>query len=617
MIAQTETPNEEAVESKESTEAAQEDESSDLDSEDQATDEAGDNETESDGQPDLDEAFELKLTASSTRDLDRIGDLCESAIEKGLNPESEAQAKALWSSVLFNHAKQLNRRIAPNNKLSTRWRWLRSQAISRLNKAIELQPGKISALILLARLHSLNSGDRDAALESIEKAIAQIKDDNEKLSEALYIRARLAEDEKTRIADLSQAVKIDPNNFDALMERAVYFLGKDKNEDALADFKKMLEIEKENIDRYIFVSQALRQKRMFKESASILDLAIEVEDENDELYVLRGQAHLAAENDEDALNDLNQALEINRQNIDALNLRSRVYLVKEDYEKALKDANELIQQQPESTAGLELRSLIYRSQNNLAKAIEDVEKLQEKQPNDLDLMFDLAILYNADNRPSKALPIYDEILSNLPDPAQSQIRRNRGDAYLSLGQHENAIDDYETAIDIIEQFSGSDRDGMSDEREKDMKAGLLNNLAWVLATSTIDDLRDGQRAIELATEAAEITDYKAAYILSTLASGYAETGDFETAKKWAAKAVEFAESDEQRIGLQEELDMYKLEKPWREMENVEAEAADKKDESSNLKSSEEEPSETASSETESPETPNQDSKPDDSGDSLD
>ncbi len=45
----------------------------------------------------------------------------------------------------------------------------------------------------------------------------------------------------------------------------------------------------------------------------------------------------------------------------------------------------------------------------------------------------------------------------------------------------------------------------------------------------------------------ELTDYKAAHILSTLAAAYAETGDFEKAREWSGKAVELgtAENNEQ------------------------------------------------------------------------
>ena len=561
----------------EGTKLTVQDEKSDDDNEDKpAADKAQETTSDDDseqknGQANLDKAFELKITATSTRDLDKVADLCESAIENGLERDSEEQAKELWASVLYNHARQLNRRIAPNGTLSTRWRWLRQQAVSRLDKAIELRPGKIDALIMLAKLHSLDAGNKDAAIAAIEKAIAQLTDDKEKLSQALYIRARLAEDEKSRIADLTQSVKINPENFEALMERATYFLRAEKSDEAMKDFKSLLAIEKDNIARYIIIAQSLRQRRMFKESAEILTLAIEQNDQDDNLFMLRGQAYLADQNDESALEDFNQALDINRRNIEALNLRCRAYIVKEDYEKALQDANELIQQKPNDPDGVALRSLVYRSQGNFEKAIEDTQLLLEDDPSNLDYKFDIAILHTANNAPSKAIPIYDEIISQLPDSAQSQIIRNRGDAYLSLGKHERAIDDFELALELLREHSGSDADAMSDEREKSMLSGLLNNLAWVLSTSTIDELRDGKRALKLALEASELTEYKEAFILSTLASAYAETGDFELARKWATKAVELAESDEQRIGLQEELESFKKDEKWREIENVEEE----------------------------------------------
>ena len=523
------------------------------------------------GQEDLNKAFELKITVATTRDLDRVADLCESAIEKGLDADSRKQAEELWASVLSDHAKQLEQRIAPGGIPSTRWRWLRSQAISRLQKSIELRPERIESLILLAELHSLDSGDREVAVDAIEKAIAQIKDDNEKLSKALYIRARLAEDDESLIADLTQAVKINPQNFEALLRRGMFFLEAEKTEDAMADFNRVLDLDQKDIDRHVVISGELRRRSLFKESVSILDRAIDAEPENDELLVLRGQSHLGSEDSDLAINDLNRALEINRLNADALNLRARVYVTQEEFEKALDDANELIQQQPDNPMGLGLRSLIYRSLRKLDEAIKDVEALLDKDRGNLDYKFDLAILLNANEEPSRAIPYFNEILRSVPEIIQTDILRSRADAYLSLGKHEQALEDYELALELFAETKEFEESSELSERDIEVKSGLLNNLAWVLATSPKDELRDGERAIKLAIEASELTDYKAAFILSTLASGYAETGDFETARKWAAQAVEFAESDEQRVGLQDELDSYIKNEPWRELENVEEE----------------------------------------------
>ena len=92
----------------------------------------------------------------------------------------------------------------------------------------------------------------------------------------------------------------------------------------------------------------------------------------------------------------------------------------------------------------------------------------------------------------------------------------------------------------------------------------------MLATSPVDELRDGKRSIELATKACEVTEYKRPHILSTLAAGYAEIGDFETAIKWSKKAVELgAKDDEVDQQLKNELESYQQKKPWREKQTVE------------------------------------------------
>jgi lipopolysaccharide biosynthesis regulator YciM len=98
---------------------------------------------------------------------------------------------------------------------------------------------------------------------------------------------------------------------------------------------------------------------------------------------------------------------------------------------------------------------------------------------------------------------------------------------------------------------------------------VLNNLAWLLATSPDDAIRDGARAIELATKACEETEWKQAHIVSTLAAGYAEAGDFAKAREYSQKAVDLGgESDEVKQQLKSELASYEAEKPWRERQEV-------------------------------------------------
>jgi Tfp pilus assembly protein PilF len=159
------------------------------------------------------------------------------------------------------------------------------------------------------------------------------------------------------------------------------------------------------------------------------------------------------------------------------------------------------------------------------------------------------------------------VFSRVLEQDSDDIRalRFRADAYLNIGEHDKAIADFEQALPAFEDDQS-----------------LLNNYAWVLATSPDDSLRDGTRALELATKAADLTGYETPHILSTLAAAYAETGDFENAKKWSAKSIELskkaidaAETDEERAArqtehdqLQKELTSYEEGKPVRERQTA-------------------------------------------------
>jgi len=97
-----------------------------------------------------------------------------------------------------------------------------------------------------------------------------------------------------------------------------------------------------------------------------------------------------------------------------------------------------------------------------------------------------------------------------------------------------------------------------------------NNLAWILATSPDEELRNGEEAVRLIEVALRSGGTHVSSLLDTLAASYAENGQFDRAVMVAKKAVEKAEKrgDPQRLKtLTERLQLYESGQPYRDRLN--------------------------------------------------
>lgn len=510
-------------------------------------DEVKQDEAKQDGTADFEKATELKINARRPIDFDQVVQLCESAIKKGLDPATESFCRRLMLDSLLEYARLSSGRILVANR-DARWRFLRGESLKRLVKAVEIAPDSAEAWTLIAKLNVLENGDRDQGLGAVEKLIDLSSSNKSQLAEALLLRAAYAENDEQRLEDLSQAVEVDPNNLEARRARAMYYMLKDANNEALADFEAMLALDPEDINNRLMLAEVLMRADQLDRALEMLQ-AVEAPPGDFRGKLLMAQIHFRQNAYEKCLENADQVLAIAGDFPDAINLRILSLLQLERNEEALEAAESLVGSNPGLTQGYWLRSIAYSSLERYDEAIKDLQLLVDNVPDSPLFKLQLGNLYNASDRPRAALKLFNEIYEDAPD--FEGLYRSRGDAYLSTGQHAEAVADYEREL-----------------AKNPEDTGTLNNLAWVLATSPQDDARNGARSLELGLKAAELTEYKQAHILSTLASGYAETGDFDKAREWIAKAVAIAEAEQAKNleSLKKEAASYEKSEPWRELE---------------------------------------------------
>jgi tetratricopeptide (TPR) repeat protein len=518
------------------------------------------------GQAKLDEATDRKLDARTAADLGKVIELCEEALEDGLNEGNVQLAKQLLSATALQRAQMLLQQLPQVANNANAVRRLRRLTMADLEKAVEHNPKLADAYMLIARIETLPGGSRRNAMESLDKAIELLKDRPVDQSKAYILRAAMQEKNEDKLADLEKAIDADSTNAEAWQVRIALQMAMGKLQEAVEDAEKLLEKDESNMFALQAAIQSLLQLEKTDEAVNMLSKRIERDNKNGDLYRMRARAHLVAGDDDPALSDLNKAIELNNRDYESLVLRGQIYYDRGEIEKANRDITDSLLIEPDSVQGVLMRSLVAARDGRYADAIADMEMLVRANPNDASWVMQLASYYQMDNRPRRAISLLDEIVRR--DPEQWRALRLRGDAKLAIGEHASAVEDYEQAIKVLEETREVSEDAASTD---DDYSGLMNNLAWVLATSPTDELRDGERSVELGLKACEVTNYEAAHILSTLAAGYAEIGDFENARKWSAKAVEIGAKDEneQLEQLKEELESYKQNKPWREEQKVE------------------------------------------------
>jgi len=175
------------------------------------------------------------------------------------------------------------------------------------------------------------------------------------------------------------------------------------------------------------------------------------------------------------------------------------------------------------------------------KAIDHLQEAVRLRPDYADAYFNLGSVLFQQGRINQAIAQWHKALAIRP--TDSEAHRSVASALRKQGNVKEAITEYEQALNVVPE------DSMA-----------LNNLAWILATSSDASMRDGARAVTLAMKAVQASGGRDPNFVRTLAAARAEAGQFAEAiaTAEAAKALASMQSKPELTSrLEEEITLYR------------------------------------------------------------
>jgi tetratricopeptide (TPR) repeat protein len=238
------------------------------------------------------------------------------------------------------------------------------------------------------------------------------------------------------------------------------------------------------------------------------------------------------------LNPKNSAAHVNR---------GRFLRVSGRRPEAIEECNAALRINPNEYSAYDLRAHIFRDDGNITAALADLETLLRLNPKWTAAYVTRAAIYFHANDLDKSIATCTQLLATNPNAVSAHIFRAR--AYARKNQSADAKRDFESAV--------------AELKPEDWKYQLAG-IAWMHATSPMDELRDGKKAIDEAIRSCEMYGWRDNYSLEALAAGYADVGKFDDAIKYQQQALELKPGIADRKHMEQRLALYKKHEPYRE-----------------------------------------------------
>jgi tetratricopeptide (TPR) repeat protein len=421
----------------------------------------------------------------------------------------------------------------------------------------------------------------------------------------------------------TRALELDPDQAETYALRGQIHYHSGHLPEAAADCSAAIDRGLRHAEVYFIRAVALDGAGRFEEAGADCSMALHLNPEHAGAYNSRGLIRGRLGRLDEALEDFSQAIRLAPQWFLPYLHRAQLAHGRGQLDTALIDydsAVELVKEaspEPAAPEGDPMAALVYcrrgEARHDLSREAEaEVDFAEARRRHPAAAASYLGDLWLRRSNFARALEAFAQLVRLRPQDAQSYL--GRGQAQEARGDLEQAAADYSTAIRLepdggpcyllraqVRHRQGLIEDALADlaehlrfhandvmgyiyrstlHRERKEWAAVLadlktahgiapdhpevcNCLAWMLATRSDPQVRDGPRAVALARQACQATDWQQPHILDTFAAALAATDVFDEAIRWQTQAVRLS-TDEMKPAREARLELYQAGQPYLE-----------------------------------------------------
>jgi tetratricopeptide (TPR) repeat protein len=384
------------------------------------------------------------------------------------------------------------------------------------------------------------------------------------------------------IPEWTKALAMEPNDAHALNNYAQTLARAGKTDIAIAEFRKAIAVkqeypEAENNLGFVLAGIGHPDDATEHYRRAIAEKPAYAEAHSNFGHLLTEQGNL-----DGAIEQFQQALSINPEYAEAHNGLGFALASANRLDGSADEYRRAIEADPKYADAYNNLGVVLARQRRLDEAIQDFSKAIELDPKCTGGESNLGHALLAKDRVDEAIPHLQKAIESNPDSAE--LYSDLGTALAERGRLDEAVPEFERALQISPNMvraqshlgmalvmKGRAAEGLAQWRqvlkEEPDNLRVLNDAAWLLATSPDASIRNGKEAVKLGEYAVQITSAKESSILGTLAAAYAETGEFDKAVEADKLAMDLAKQQgktEIAAALQGRMALFQAHKPIRE-----------------------------------------------------